>query len=51
MSCMSGSLEVLFMEIDEVKGLNSDFDCFVMWVKKNISDVVDIEYWVCGLVE
>ncbi|RLP55317.1 MAG: DNA alkylation response protein [Ketobacter sp.] len=46
-----GSLEALFTEIDEAKGLNSDFDRFVMRAKKNISDVADIEYRARGLVE
>lgn len=51
MSRTAGSLEALFAEIDEARGLNSDFDRFVIATKNQFTDLSDVEYRARALVE
>lgn len=51
MSRNPGSLEALFAEVDEAKGLNKHFDSFVIKTKNAFSDLSNIEYQGRVLVE
>lgn len=51
MSRNPGSLEALFAEVDEAKGLNKHFDSFVNKTKNAFSDLSNIEYQGRVLVE
>lgn len=51
MSRNPGSLEALFAEVDEAKGLNKHFDSFVNKTKNAFSDLSEIEYQGRVLVE
>ncbi|RLT99968.1 MAG: isovaleryl-CoA dehydrogenase [Ketobacter sp.] len=51
MSRTPGSLEALFAEIDEAKGINKQFDSFVVTTKNLFTDLSDVEYRARGLVE
>jgi len=51
MSRTPGSLDALFTEFDEAKGLNKTFDNFVTTTKKQFTDLSDVEYRARSLVE
>lgn len=51
MSRTPGSLEALFVEIDQAKGLNKHFDQFVNQAKMQFSDLSNVEYRARTLVE
>ncbi|HBO95033.1 MAG TPA: DNA alkylation response protein, partial [Gammaproteobacteria bacterium] len=51
MSRTPGSLEALFAEIDEARGLNKTFDGFVHATKQQFADLTDVEFRARALVE